>query len=1195
MKGVLPLEEKKTGYKWLRNIFIMILCIAVNYAGRTITDKYSLPGWFDSYGTFFAAYLFGPVSGAIVGVTGNIIFAFWMPITLIFSTVSIFIGVSVGIFARKGYFNTLFQSMTVAGFVAVGAVVMSSVIDFIVYDGGLGNIWGDGVKDYLIENGVPKIFAVLVGELYLEFPDKLLTVIIIYLALKFTKWLRKPREKDVEEELSEIKPLAVLAAVVLMFTQLESLPASAEEVKEEEHVSYIQTVYNGENNLPCGHANAIVQTNDGILWIGTYAGLYRYNGREFRHMAEFTDVRNVNCLYVDKEGRLWIGTNDNGVAIVIGGKVTNVFNTKNGLPFNSIRAITQSASGEYYIGAANGVAKVKLRKGMELSSYIPEAGYVSRLTSDTVGNVMAVNSNGQLYLFSPDGTTNHMAITLGSGRLSCCNFAEDNSLYLGTTEGEVIRYTLRGKTMSRENTIRCSGMTKINNICPDLSDDIWICSDSGIGYIRGSEGFVKQETGNFDHSVENMEMDYLGNLWFASSRLGLLRLSRSPITDIFADTGIEACVVNSTSLYNGLLYIGSDNGLIIADTNAHTTEENELTAMLEGSRIRCLMPDSKGRLWICSYGAGLLLLNKDGSIENYSEKFPNIGTRVRMCAELSEGSVAVSAADGLYFFKDGDQTGHIYYSDEFGHSQVLCLYETKDGILYAGTDGDGIAVIQKDKLTGRITRDNGLTSDVILRLVDDPLGNGGIGVITSNSFGYLENGTVRQLTAFPYSNNYDAYFDSDGEVFVTGSAGVYVVDRQQLMNGELTDISLLNSKFGLIGSLTANAWNAVDDNKDVYLSADRGVFRINLDNYKLKNRAFRLSIPQVKIDDVPRVIERGTQFSIARDTVKIEFCAEVINYTHDDPTVSYYLEGFDQDWKEVPQSELLWVPYTNLSPGEYVFHLAIRDDNGNILEESSYSFRKEKAIYDNAWFKYYMIVVAVMFIGWLSWFFTRRRTQRIFQLQQAKLDIALNQLKMGNETILAIAKTVDAKDVRTSKHSQRVSEYSAMIAKEYGFTEAEQDNLRKAALLHDIGKIGIPDSVLNKPSRLTDEEYAVMKTHVTRGANILKDFTLIEHVVEGARYHHERYDGKGYPDGLKGEEIPLYGRIIAVADAFDAMTANRIYRKRQDFDYVMGELHKGRGTQFDPELLDIFLKLIEDKKIDIDALYQSAPSPEEEV
>ena len=215
-------------------------------------------------------------------------------------------------------------------------------------------------------------------------------------------------------------------------------------------------------------------------------------------------------------------------------------------------------------------------------------------------------------------------------------------------------------------------------------------------------------------------------------------------------------------------------------------------------------------------------------------------------------------------------------------------------------------------------------------------------------------------------------------------------------------------------------------------------------------------------------------------------------------------------------------------------------------------------------------------------------------LQQAKLSLALQQIQMGNETILAIAKTVDAKDIRTSQHSQRVSDYSVMIAREYGFSKDELENLRKSALLHDIGKIGIPDAILNKPARLTDEEYGIMKTHVTRGAEILKDFTLIEHAVDGARYHHERYDGRGYPDHLSGKEIPLYGRIIAIADAFDAMTANRVYRKQQDFDYVMGELKRGRGTQFDPELLDIFLKLIDDGMIDIKALYSTkTPAAEE--
>ncbi|MBP5413630.1 MAG: HD domain-containing protein, partial [Lachnospiraceae bacterium] len=135
------------------------------------------------------------------------------------------------------------------------------------------------------------------------------------------------------------------------------------------------------------------------------------------------------------------------------------------------------------------------------------------------------------------------------------------------------------------------------------------------------------------------------------------------------------------------------------------------------------------------------------------------------------------------------------------------------------------------------------------------------------------------------------------------------------------------------------------------------------------------------------------------------------------------------------------------------------------------------------------------------------------------------------------------------------------------------------------GKIGVPDSVLNKVGRLDDEEYALMKSHVTRGAEILKDFTLVEHVEEGTRYHHERYDGKGYPDGLKGEEIPLFGRIISVADAFDAMTSNRVYRNHMDTDYVLNEMKRGRGTQFDPNALDAFIRLIDKGIINLEELY----------
>ncbi len=201
------------------------------------------------------------------------------------------------------------------------------------------------------------------------------------------------------------------------------------------------------------------------------------------------------------------------------------------------------------------------------------------------------------------------------------------------------------------------------------------------------------------------------------------------------------------------------------------------------------------------------------------------------------------------------------------------------------------------------------------------------------------------------------------------------------------------------------------------------------------------------------------------------------------------------------------------------------------------------------------------------------------RVKQLEINNYKKQIRMGNETIFSIANAVEARDKMTGRHSLRVSEYAVLIAEELGFSTDEMEQLRKTGLLHDIGKIGVPDSILTKPSSLTEEEYEIMKTHTTIGSEILKDFTFIPHVDEGAKFHHERYDGKGYPSGLKGEDIPLNARIIGIADAFDAMTANRTYRKAMNIEDVKKEIKKCSGTQFDPKLAEILLKLIESGKI----------------
>lgn len=181
---------------------------------------------------------------------------------------------------------------------------------------------------------------------------------------------------------------------------------------------------------------------------------------------------------------------------------------------------------------------------------------------------------------------------------------------------------------------------------------------------------------------------------------------------------------------------------------------------------------------------------------------------------------------------------------------------------------------------------------------------------------------------------------------------------------------------------------------------------------------------------------------------------------------------------------------------------------------------------------------------------------------------------MSLQTITTIANILDAKDPYTEGHSQRVAIYSSQLAAALGMSPADVDNIRKIALMHDIGKIGVPNAILNKASRLDDDEYERMKLHPVVGGDIVKCVKTVPGIYEGVRCHHERYDGKGYPDGLKGEQIPYVARIIAVADAYDAMTTNRVYRQHLNHDYVIGEIERGSGTQFDPVIAKKMVELL---------------------
>lgn len=186
--------------------------------------------------------------------------------------------------------------------------------------------------------------------------------------------------------------------------------------------------------------------------------------------------------------------------------------------------------------------------------------------------------------------------------------------------------------------------------------------------------------------------------------------------------------------------------------------------------------------------------------------------------------------------------------------------------------------------------------------------------------------------------------------------------------------------------------------------------------------------------------------------------------------------------------------------------------------------------------------------------------------------------RLSQQVVLTLAKTIDAKDKYTKGHSERVADYSRKIAERMNLSQQEQQEIYWMGLLHDIGKIGIPDTIINKTGKLTDEEFHIIQKHPVIGVDILNTISEIPNISDGARSHHEKYDGSGYPDKLAGENIPLMARIIGVADAYDAMTSKRSYRDVLSQEIVRAEIVKGKGTQFDPKCADIMLEMMDEDK-----------------
>ena len=1160
----------------IKNVVIIILCIILNCVGRYIAQHFNLPIWFDTAGTFIASYFTGLWGGIITGAANNIIAAVAFDVTsLAYTVTSVVAAVIIYFLIKKDYLSNLFKAVVVCFWMGLVCTLVSTPINLIFYNGYSGNYWGDTLVDMLRWYEVSDFVSSLAGEAVVEIIDKQVCVLVAFLIILAVKHIRKGTIKNHTQVTSFILVAGMVCGIA---GQALCIDTEAVNIYDD---NFVEKIYNNTNGMVSSEANTICETNDGYIWIGSYAGLSRYDGTEFEFVLEGGLV-NVVDMMTDSRGRLWIGTNDAGIARYENGKYT-YFTVEDNLPTNSVRCFAEDSQGNIYVGTSGKICIFTPEDEIIVTEY--EISFVKSMV--VYANMLVVmDNNGDIYAI--DGEKQLKLEDRGDELFYYSLAATSKGLMVGTESGELFVAELGSDEFRIREQIDISA-DMISVIMEDSKERIWIATGTGFGYVTSDGIYREMQVDGFDSSFSYFHEDYQGNLWLASSHYGVMKLSESSFVNMFEKNGAEGEVVNAVTYYDGHYFCGTDNGLVVFDNNGISSKYSELTSAVDGSRVRSLFVDSENRLWLCTYN-GLWCFSKQGEMRCYNmESDGTTSDRFRCITELEDGTLAVGTADGINFIRDGAVVSTLTADDGLENTQILSIVEGKDGTVWAGSDGSGIYIISDGKLEEMYSTKNGLSSDVILRIV--PYEKGYV-VVTSNSLFHIDlKGKIRKLSGFPYFNNYDVIIDGE-TAYIPCSAGLYETKLSELCDDK-GQYKLYGANEGLLSGLTANSWNYVADDGRIFLCGNSGVVVFN-SAADGENSEMKYGIVSVECDGNLIDIASGS-FTIPENTQELSISASVRNYVFADVRVKFYIEELENNPKAYRWNEIEPIRIFKPDLAEYNICLQILDESEErVLDEKVYKISKKVHTWEKPEFIAYLVFVCaegfIFFVFSLMSFvfFVLRKGQlekiqieleRKVKVQTAELVDKQKTIKeLFVQTVTALSEAVDAKDRYTSGHSKRVAEYARMIAARMGKSKEEQEEIYRAGLLHDVGKIRIPVEIINKAGKLTDEEFNIIKVHPVTGYHILRGISGNRPIAIAAKYHHERYDGKGYPNGLEGDRIPETARILGVADSYDAMTSNRSYRQALPQDVVRKEIEKGKGTQFDPVIAEIMLQMIDEDK-----------------
>lgn len=926
-----------------RKIVIILLCIVLNMAGRMLAGAWKLPLWLDTIGTSVAACFLGIGGALVVGFSGSLLSGIVQVGSVAYVIANLVVALFQGLYRRK--VTRIKNAFRMGFWTGMISLVVAVPVHLFLSEGKSGNVWGDALFSMLEWYGMPRLVCSFGGELVVDIIDKQLVAV---LAFGIVCLLDKMYEREQKAGRKKAKAIAVILAGGLALNAWDNfdLPVQAAENIEK----YVTTIYDNRSGLYSSEANDIAETEDGCIWIGSYAGLTRYDGKSFEFIKD-GGIVSVTAMFTDSKGRLWIGTNGGRVA-VYEEEAFVFYDLADDINMNSVRCFVETPEGTFYIGTTGNICKIDANNSLKMLDVGMQ--YVNSMICYE-DKVVGVTNDGDLFVMRDDKVICTYTCKKVGAYYTCISSTADKIL-AGTSSDELEELCMVEDELRVVKRIHTKQISGIRAIETDSSGKIWMAADTGCGYI--SEDAVKVlSVKGFDSSVESVHQDYEGNMWFASSRYGVLKLSKSVFGELFAEVGVEPAVVNTVCLYNGLLYCGSDNGLVIIDKKNGKIIVNELTESLEGARVRCIKEDSRNNLWICTYSdLGLIKYTANGGIITFTElEDGTTSDRFRSVIELSDGTIVAGASNGINFIQGDKVVGTLMQKDGLQNPQILCLQEDAAGNVYAGSDGAGIYIIRDRQIVGHIGREEGLSSQVVMRMT--PYENGYF-IVSGDSLCFMQDNKVTALSEFPYYNNYDAIVMGDN-LCVLSSAGIYITDAGQLCSGQPINYRLYNYYDGLDDGLTANSWNYVDESGVLYFCANGGVNYFHPDVLMTNPVQYKFGLSSVMYDGV-QVKAQNDIYYIPADAQMITLEGALRNYLCTNVKLRFFVKELTSNPPVVNHTNLETLQISNLSHGQYTVCIQVMsDDEKVVVQEQCYTLVKEAHVWENTWYFWYLVLIGI--------------------------------------------------------------------------------------------------------------------------------------------------------------------------------------------------------------------------------------------